>query len=260
MHGQNNFLDRQEYQNTESLIPKKTISKNNSLNLSISSKTIVRFLSIIGLCLLFASTIGQLYQHFINQDRYRRLIRLLYVDAEKNIPTAYSFLILIICSILLAIIAFLHEKNRTRYRKHWKGLSILFFILAMDEFCSIHELATHVTRNSLKTSGFFYFAWVIPGIAFLSIFILAYLRFIFSLPSNTRIGFIFSGSIFIFGAMGMELIGGYFFELYGSDNISYIMIATFEEMLEFFGIIVFIYSLLEYLKTHLQFCKILITD
>lgn len=179
---------------------------------------------------------------------------------KKNIPTAYSFLILVICSVLLAIIALIHNKNRDRYRKHWKGLSIIFFILAMDEFCSIHELATHITRHTFKTTGLFYFAWVIPGMAFLSIFVFAYLKFVLSLPNKIKLGFIVSGTIFVSGAIGMELIGGSFFESYGPDNLIYMMIATFEEMLEMSGIIIFIYSLLEYIKTYIRSCNILISD
>lgn len=260
MHRQTNFFNQQKYRIVDSYSSAQTSHKQKSLKLSVSTIAIVRVLSIIGLCLIIASTMGQLYQRFISQERFRRLVSLLYVDAEKNIPTAYSFLILVMCSILLAIITFMHSRNRDRYAKHWQGLSVIFFVLAIDEFCSIHELATHITRNSLKTSGIFYFAWVIPGMAFLSIFILAYLKFVLALPRKTQLGFIISGSVFVFGAIGMELIGGYFFQLHGSDNLIYIMNSTVEEMLEMSGIIIFIYNLLEYIKIYIVDCTFSITD
>ena len=260
MHRQTNFFNRQKYRITNPSTSAQATYQKTSLSLSISAIAIVRLLGIIGLYLVIASTMGQLYQRFISQERFRRLVDLLYVDAEKNIPTAYSFLILVICSILLAIIAFVHNRNRDRYAKHWQGLSILFLALAMDEFCSFHELASHVTRNSLKTNGIFYFAWVIPGMAFLSVFVLAYLKFTLSLPRKTRLGFIVSGAVFVLGAIGMELIGGYFFQFYGRDNLIYIVIATVEEMLEMSGIIIFIYNLLEYMKFYIADYTFSITD
>ena len=93
---------------------------------------------------------------------------------------------------------------------------------------------------------------MIPAIAFLSVLILTYLKFILSLPNRTKFWLILSGTVYILGAIGMELIGGYRVELYGYNDSIYIVIATIEEMLEMTGTILFIYTLLEYLKPRLR--------
>lgn len=77
-------LNQQKYRITEPSLFTITTDNNNFLKLSISSIAVIRFLSIIGLCLIIASIIGQLYHRLISQDNYRRLIALLYVDAEKK--------------------------------------------------------------------------------------------------------------------------------------------------------------------------------
>ncbi|AFZ36053.1 hypothetical protein Sta7437_2520 [Stanieria cyanosphaera PCC 7437] len=230
--------------------------QTNSFEIYISTQIITRFLSLTALCLIFASMVGQLYQYLISQDTYRRIIALFYVDNEKNFPTAYSFCLLLFCSFLLAIITFIQAKNRTRYTLHWRGLSAIFLFLALDELCEFHELLTNTTRNTFNTSGFLYFAWVIPAIGLLSLFILAYLKFIFALPSQSRLGFLCSGTVFVAGAIGMEIIGGWLVDFYNFKNLTYMFIATAEETLEMFGIIIFINTLLNYLGNFTQSWKI----
>ena len=60
-----------------------------------------------------------------------------------------------------------------------------------------------------------------------------------------------SGVIYVGGAVGVEMIGGYHSQMYGENNFAYGMITTIEESLEMMGILVFIYSLLFYLQNYL---------
>lgn len=250
----------QKYKLIEASLCSTKHNKNYLLNLSFSPLKIVKFLYIIEFFLIIASTIGQLYTYSINGERYRHLIRLFYVDAEQNFPTAYSFLILLICSILLAIIAIIKQEKHSRYIKHWKGLSIIFLMLSIDELCSIHEIATLFIHRTFKPSGLLYFGWVIPGMVFLSLFILTYLKFVLALPNKTKLGFIMAGTTFVLGAIGMELIGGWFFELNGSHNLTYVLFSSLEEMLEMSGIIFFIYTLLEYMKSQVRYYNLFIKN
>lgn len=85
------------------------------------------------------------------------------------------------------------------------------------------------------------------------VFLLVYMKFILNLPSKIRILFIVAGIVYILGAIGVELIGGRYYELYGDDNITYtIIIITIEELLEMAGIVVFIYALSSYIDTELK--------
>jgi len=94
--------------------------------------------------------------------------------------------------------------------------------------------------------GIFYFAWVIPGIALVLVLGLFFLRFLLSLPATTRRRFLIAATLYLGGALGVELIGGQYAELHGFESFTYSMIATVEESLEMAGLILFIRALLKY--------------
>jgi hypothetical protein len=54
------------------------------------------------------------------------------------------------------------------------------------------------------------------------------------------------------GALGFELIGGYWTELYGQENAAYALITTCEQSLQMTGILVFIYALMSYITSELN--------
>ena len=90
----------------------------------------------------------------------------------------------------------------------------------------IHERLRVPVRNSLGVSGLLYNAWVIPyGIA-LVVFVIAYLRFLMSLPKKIMILFIVSGATFVAGAIGFESLSGRQNELYGRNTFNYSLFST----------------------------------
>ena len=183
---------------------------------------------------------------------------LFFLDYETNIPTLYSALTLLFCSIILGFIANVKRASRGAYVNYWMALSIIFLFFSVDEFTSLHEKLIEPLRSSLNasgfnTSGFFHFAWVIPGAAFVFICLLAFTQFLSNLPTRTRRLFLLAGSLYISGALGMEMIGGYYSSLInGENNIIYAIIVTIEESLEMLGIAVFIYSLLHYISYYMK--------
>ena len=90
------------------------------------------------------------------------------------------------------------------------------------------------------------------------VFVFAYLRFLFGLPARTRRLFLVAGSLYVGGAIGIELVGGRHAYLYGTQNMGYEMIVTFEEFLEMMGIVVFIYALMSYMAEHLNEIRVFI--
>ena len=176
-------------------------------------------------------------------------------DQEANLPSLYSTLTLGFCSYLLAVIATYKRKNRGKYVKHWKGLSLIFLFLAIDEACSIHELLIPILRGVINAEGVLYFPWVIPGFCLVIVFLVVFRKFILALPDKTKTKFLSAGTIYILGALGMELVGGYIADNYGYSTI-YGIASSIEELLEMFGIVIFINALLTYLQlqtSELQF-------
>ena len=214
-------------------------------HISINSRKIARTLAFIAVALVVFSVSVSAYEVISGTE----ILNKLDVDWEGSLPSYFSSLLLIGSSVLLGIIAFHKKANRDDYSLHWLGLSIIFFLLSIDETVAIHEGFVYPLQDLLGASGFFYYAWVIPGIICVGIFGLAYWRFVMHLPPKARKLFILAGMIFLSGAIGMELIGGKWADTIGIENLVYVLIVTVEESLEMTGIVVFIYALLQYLKT-----------
>ena len=132
--------------------------------------------------------------------------------------------------------------------------------LSIDEIASIHERFVNPTKETFKTSGLLYYAWIIPyGIGLIG-FIIVYSKFLFELPKDTMVLFLVSGFTFIAGAIGFEMLGGRQDELYGNRNILYSFYYTCEESLEMIGIAIFIYTLLSYMVNQFESIKITISN
>lgn len=223
------------------------------LEVYLAPRKTLRFLVVLVLGLCLISTLGQYSLYFLPDYPLKgTFIRLFYIDAENNIPSLYSACALLFCAILLATIAYIKKLAHHRYVRHWGSLSIIFLYLAFDEAFVLHEELMEPLRNKLNVGGLLYFAWVIPGAIFVGACLLVYVKFLFDLPAKTRGMFLIAGTLYVGGAMGMELLGGYHTELYGLENMPYVLITTFEELLEMLGIAVFIYALLSYISSYMK--------
>lgn len=210
---------------------------------------IARILGVVAFVLVLASIGGQLTAYLTGHDTVYGLVRLFYVDAEQNIPTFFSTFLLLFAALLLAVITVLTRNRTTSHVSHWAILSFGFLFMAVDEAVSLHERLSEPTRKLLGGGnlGVFYSAWVIPGIALVLVLALFFLRFLLHLPLRTRVTFLMAATLYLGGAIGLELIGGRYVELHGSQNLTYSMIATVEESLEMAGVIIFIWALLVYI-------------
>ncbi|MCU0541126.1 MAG: hypothetical protein MUE44_02935 [Oscillatoriaceae cyanobacterium Prado104] len=180
------------------------------------------------------------------------LARAFSVDAERNVPTVYSVLALLFSSILLGAIAYAKNQDSDRYKYHWKVLSFIFVYLSLDEAGQFHEKLIYPMRSLLNATGFLYYTWVVPIGLLVVIFLLSYTKFLFHLPLTTRKLFVLASVLYIGGALGMELIGGYQAEKWGtSHNLPHLITVTVEELLEMLGIVVFIHALMSYIKKYL---------
>jgi len=221
-------------------------------------KILIKLLYLI-FFLLFANLTGIVSKFYFNHGSVYGLVRLFDFNREANIPTFYSSLALISCSILLAFISLSHKRHGSSYIP-WGGLSIIFLFLSIDEITTIHERMNDPIHELLNTSGLLYFAWIIPyGLALL-LFFGIYLKFLINLPKKFLHLFIISGATFIAGAIGIESLCGWYCELlggkHGLDNFPYAIFYTCEEFLEMLGIVFFIYTLLLYIVTELNYSTI----
>lgn len=192
-----------------------------------------------------------------------RVLQPLIVSDDSSIPTWYSSLALLLCSILLATIAATKKQRGERYATHWGVLSAIFLILSIDEVARIHETLGGVSATLPKSfgftpSGFIYYFWVVPGAVFVLVVLLVNVRFLLHLPKRTLLLFLAAGGVFVVGAIGVEMVGsrlefdviqsrGKFMNAPVDTQVMYVVAVAIEELLEMLGIIIFVYALLSYM-------------
>jgi hypothetical protein len=221
--------------------------------ISVSPKKSFRLLGFIILVLSSANLLINFIKCFLGRGRLWGMSRLFDFDIENNIPTWYSSIALFICAGLLAFIAYQKGQQGDRFFKHWRGLSLIFLWLSMDEAASIHE--TLIGLNTLlKADGFFRYAWVIPAIPLLIVFGLTYRKFLVALPQKIKQLFLLAAALYITGGLVMEMVGGKYLQIFalelpvannsGLVGMGMALILAAEEALEMCGVAVFIYALL----------------
>jgi hypothetical protein len=226
----------------------------------LSPRKLALVLALVISFLTLAHFATQLVKYLTGHDTQLGLVRLFNQDEENNIPAWYASSTLLLCSILLAVIGLAKKQMGLPYARHWLVLAAIFLYLSLDEAASIHEMTLLPLHYALNTTGYLYFAWVVPGGMFVLVVLLAYLPFLATLPVKTRYLFLISGALYVGGALGIEAIGGNYVYLYGPGNLTYSMLVGVEEGLEMIGVASFIYSLLSYLASDLNEIRILVTS
>ena len=203
---------------------------------------IVLFLLLANLFCVFAATYFGFFFHTMDQ---------FYFNTEGNLPTLFSFVLLLICSVFLWIISEMPAAFEKKKHVYWKALSLIFLFIAVDELISIHETFTDDARSVLdnSASGYLYFAWVVPYAIVFTIVFLLLLRFFLGLPPRTRILFAIAAFTYVMGAIGFEMVAGNFVFHEGKaakSSLPYMLMVTVEELLEMIGLIIFINALVKY--------------
>ena len=107
----------------------------------------------------------------------------------------------------------------------------------MDEIAGFHEALNDIVDSS----------WAIPGGIAAAIFGLAYLRFLWHLPAQTRWLFVLSGCVFLGGAVGVEMSTDWYKDQELLNTLAYNLWNAVEEGMEMGGVVLFIYALLRYM-------------
>ncbi|NJR38918.1 MAG: hypothetical protein HC781_08875 [Leptolyngbyaceae cyanobacterium CSU_1_4] len=231
--------------------PNTDLDISNVAELQISPTRVIRLLLFVIAGLLVLSSLGQISHHVFDRGSVFGLVRLVYVDEEANLPTAYSTFAWMLCSLLAAMIATAKKQGGDRFTQYWRRFSFVFAYLTLDEATSIHELFTGPTRTLFHASGLFYYAWVIPGGIFFLLFALSCFKFVRTLPMKTQVLMMLAGATFVTGAIGMEMIGGWYAEAFGFQaDLTYSLIVSVEETLEMLGVLILLYALLSYMSAH----------
>ncbi|MBL7736159.1 MAG: hypothetical protein JNL51_11925 [Chitinophagaceae bacterium] len=226
----------------------KTLSKNKPI--SIHARKIYRLLLRIAVSLIIINLASLWIEKAVAPKSFisNALIYFFDVSLENNIPALFSTLILLTSGVLLFFIYRISVRQQDKRKGYWLLLSLVFVFLSIDESTGVHEQFNKL-RNVIgdDPSGLLHYTWILPY----SIFALAagifFMKFLFSLPVKTRNLFILSGGMYVFAALAFELPEGYITTKYGAGHTYDKLFCTFEEFMEMYAIILFIYALLQYI-------------
>lgn len=219
------------------------------MDFAVVPARLTRLLAMTVVGLLLAHLAGQFSRFYLGHGTVFGLVRMFNLGAERNIPTYFSAALLLLSAFLLLLISWACRHSRSPFSRHWLVLGTVFCFLSLDEALQFHENFGRLIQASFQTQGVFYFAWVIPyGLLTLAI-LCSSLKFLAHLPSVTRLQFLLAGILFVVGALGLELVEGWYFGINGRENITYVLFQTVEETLEMVGMVLFIHALTSYIST-----------
>lgn len=220
------------------------------MKISIRPVQVAKVLGGVICVLAVFSLIGQVSRHFLGHGRLLGFVHQFSLGDEGNIPTYVSTLLLLSAALLLGVIAHHAYRTRSPFRVHWAILSIIFVYISVDEFAVLHEHLDEPMHAVLDAGGIFYYAWVIPAMVLLVLFGIGYARFFWHLSPRWKLLFAAAGLIYVGGALGIEMIGGWYVAQYEDRTFTYELLVTVEEVMEKTGVLLFVYALLEYIRAH----------
>ena len=217
-------------------------------------------LSIVVAMLVVASVAGQAIKLETGHDYVWGFVPQFCLDREGNVPTYFSSVLLLLCACTLGTIAIAQRVGAGWYVRHWALLAVIFLLMSIDEAAGLHELLIAPVRKAYQLGGAFNFAWVIPGAIFCLYLTVHYWKFLLYLPRWTRVQVCVAAGLYVGGAIGLEMLGGWYAESHGAQNWPYTIIATLEETFEMVGLVVFMHALLGYVRTKLKEIRLVVAE
>lgn len=167
------------------------------------------------------------------------------LDAEAAAPAWYQTGLLLVCAGLLWVIGSSRRPNDALAR-YFRFLGWVLVYLSADENAAIHETLGFWIANHFGHAMGVY-AWLIPGIAFVIYMTIISWKNLKALPPATRRGMILAAVVYVVGAAGFDLIESRLDYLWGT--LSFSMLTVVEESLEMAGLVIFIHTLLSYIRS-----------
>jgi membrane-associated phospholipid phosphatase len=217
----------------------------------------------IVLALFVADVLVQTVDDIFTPDAlvWEQVVRVLDQGSEASLPTWFTMLALTACAGLLGLIGYAKLRAGDRFAKHWLVLGLLVLGISADEQVQFHDAPSEVPlRDVLGVSGWLYEAWVIPALVTALVVGLIYLRFLRALPSRTRNLMLMAAALYISGAVGLEMVAGWFAETSGKHNLTYYTFSSVEETLEMLGVITLLHALLAYVQTQVRELRVVFSE
>lgn len=177
--------------------------------------------------------------------------RVFNIDQEANIPTWFTAGVALYLAMIASMIASVVKSQGKKMAWAWRGIAIMGIYIAMDEVAGFHELAITPIRDTWDISPWLYQSWIIPAMILVLLIGIFYLRFFWKLPFYTKFYLIVGVFVYLMGAIGVEAVGGFVLTTQGLNDW-YVQLAHIEEFMEMMGLIIILYSFVEYARRKLK--------
>jgi hypothetical protein len=220
-------------------------SKLVEKKLSISGTSFFKGL-VVSLLSVFAAHFAVAIYYFDSVTRIKfgtvYLLDVFFFEFEKNIPSFFSAFLLVIAALLLKKVYVIYKSEEKKGAGYWRFLSNIFYFLALDEWVSLHENLNFLGSNFLHAPSWLIF--YLPAILILGLVMIKFLKL---LPTKVMLLFILSGFVYVSGAAFFEMVSSWSATFVFND-INYQLILFLEDGLEMLGVMLFIKTLIDYLK------------
>lgn len=197
--------------------------------------------------LTLASLTGQWARFVLGHDRVFGLVRLFDVGREGNVPTWFASTLLLVATLLLWSVAAYERRRGGPHVAHWALLGVATMLMSVDETASVHERLRLHHFGIGDADSFLTRSWTVPvglGALVAGACCIPFLR---GLPAVTRRRFVVAAGVFLFAAVGLEIVSALYAMEHGQLNLTFAAIASVEEFLEMTGVILLIRALLLHL-------------
>lgn len=225
-------------------------NRDRDVEIRVAPRSARRALLATVVILTVASAVAHVMKLPLDTPHAGGLVPLFDSDAEANLPTWYSSLTLLACSLMIGAIALSVRRARQRHVGHWTALSIVFFVAALDEAVGLHEVGNEWLSRAFDPGGVLFAIWVVPGLIFVLVLAIAYRPFVADLPDRVQRLATRGALVFVGGALGLEVVEGAITDSEGvSESFADGLVSVVQEFLEMLGVIFFIEALMTYMAT-----------
>lgn len=171
------------------------------------------------------------------------------LNAEGNLAAWFESFLLLTCALIIFALASHYREQRAPLAHRWVALAGLFGLMAIDETAQLHDMFTGPLRRGLEIDfGVFYFAWLIPAVAFLAACAWYFAPIAFSLPAAMYRRLLGALAVYFGGSILVEMLSG-FVVANGRKSTQYLAVLTIEETCEIAGVLLIIGALLSLLRS-----------
>ncbi|NMC59902.1 MAG: hypothetical protein GYA51_11060 [Candidatus Methanofastidiosa archaeon] len=234
-------------------------SKENSRNLklypnrqlvNLSIKKLIFLLIIIAVFLFVLSLTGQLLKYLTDYEEAFGLIPLVYMGKALSIPTIFQMMLIYIITLILILICLSKASKKDDYIWNWIGLALFFFLFSLDKGSA---LETYIFKEFRRLISCFFpdfprQKWISNFLLLSIIIVIFYKKFISELTRETKRNIINSICLYYLGFLIIERFAYDYAKINSSQTLLYSILITIGKTFEIFGLIEFIYGLLNYYK------------